>query len=484
MLRTGALSMVGMAALGLTRLIHGALIGRATDPQTYGRVGVLIAVATIASLLLPAGVASAVPKFVPFLHGRGEPDAARGAYRLLSWLGLAGAVVFGLAAAGVTAVALDLGPGDTLQVAALAVAFSVYSIDKAALYAYRRVDAYVRLELSTSALAVLATVLVVATGSTAYLLPLALGYAVFAIVARVLLRGEVRGPVSAAWPVPRGEMLGYVGLASAGTLASQGFLQGTQVLAAGFATPTEVGYFAAAVTLVTPMYFLPRALGVALFPTMARAHGAGDAGLVRRQADLFTRTLLVVLAPLFAVGVLLSREVLALFYGPRYAGGEAVLQLYLAATFLAVCAVAAVNALSSGAGWQVRTPVLSAVAGASTGLAVVASLGGALGAAGVGIGYLAGTAVTAGGPVVAVWRRYAMAWRTPVLTGLGVVVAAVALGALLRALDPPPATRLALDVASALLVAAASFGLLARQMRGILNAARNARLSSGSRFAA
>jgi O-antigen/teichoic acid export membrane protein len=278
-------------------------------------------------------------------------------------------------------------------------------------------------------------------------------------------------------------VLGYVLLACLGTLASQGFLQGTQLLAEGFATPTEVGYFATAVTLVMPMYFLPRALGVALFPTMARAHGAGDVGLVRRQADLFTRTLLVVLAPLFAVGVLLSREVLVLFYGPRYVGGEAVLQLYLAATFLAVCAVAAVNALSSGAGWQVRTPVVSAVAGVLTGLAVVALLGRPLGAAGVGIGYLAGTAVTAAGPVVTVWRRHAMAWRTPVLTALGVVAGAVALGALLRALDVSPGTRLALDVGGALLVAVASVGLLAGQMREIFNVARNARLSSDSGLA-
>lgn len=475
--------MVGMAALGLTRLIHGTLVGRATDPQTYGRVGVLIAVATIASLLLPAGVASALPKFVPFLHGRGDPDAARTAYRMLSRLGLAGAAGFGLAGAVAAAAVLDLSPGETAQLAALAVAFALYSVDKAALYAYRRVNEYVRLELCTSALAVLATVVVVAAGWPAYLLPLALAYATFAAVARVLLRAERRGATPGLGPVPRAEVVGYVVLACVGTLASQGFLQGTQLLAAAFATPAEVGYFAAAVTLVTPMYFLPRALGLALFPTMARAHGAGDLGLVRRQADLFTRTLLVLLAPLFAVGILLAREVLVVFYGPRYVGGETVLQLMLAATFLAVCAVAAVNALSSGAGWQLRTPVISAVAGAVTGLTVVALLGGPLGAAGVGIGYLAGTAVTGSGPVVAVWRRHAMAWRAPVLTSLGVVTGAVAVGALLRSSGYPPGTRLALDVGGALAVGVASVGLLAGQMRMILSDARNARVGSDSGLA-
>lgn len=483
--RTGALSMVGMAALGLTRLIHGSLVVRATDAQTYGRVGVLIAVATIASLLLPAGVSSALPKFVPFLHGRGDPRAARAAYRLLSRLGLVGAVVFGLAAAAVAAAVLDLSVRDTAQLAALAIAFSLYSIDKAALYAYQRVPAYARLELVTSALAVLATVVVVAAGWPVYLAPLVLGYTAFAVGARLLLRDQVaraprsggpRQPVTGLGPVPLAEVFGYVALACLGTLASQGFLQGTQLLAEAFATPTEVGYFAAAVTLVTPMYFLPRALSVALFPTMARAHGAGDVAAVRRHADLSTRALFVVLAPVFAAAILLAPEVLLLYGGSALTAGSGVLQFMLAATFLAVCAVAAVNTLSSGDGWQVRTPVASAVAGALTGLAVVALLGRPLGALGVGIGYLAGTAVTAGGPVVAVWRRHAMAWQGPVLTALGVVAAALTVGAVVTSVQVPPGTRVALDVGCALAVVAASVGLLAGHLRTILSDVRNARV--------
>jgi O-antigen/teichoic acid export membrane protein len=470
--RTGLLSMVALAALGLTRLVHGSLVSRATDPQTYGRVGALIALTTIASLLLPAGVASATSKFVPYLQGSGDPAAARTAYRLLSWLGGAGAVVLGLAAAGLATLLFDLGTGDAAQVAALAIAFSLYSIDKATLYGYQRVTAYVRLELCTSALAVLSTVVVVLAGWSAYLMPLALGYAVFSVVARWLVRGQARGPTTGFGAVPRSEILGFVALACLGTLASQGFLQGTQLLAVRFATPVEVGYFAAAVTLVTPMYFLPRALGLALFPTMARAHGAGDLATVRRQADLSTRALLVVLAPVFAAGILLAREVLVLFGDEAYAGGAGVLQLMLAATFLAVCAVATVNALSSGDARQVRTPVAAAVAGAVTGLATVALLGRPLGALGVGVGYLAGTAVTSAGPAVAVWRRYRMAWRTPVLRALLVVGLALAVGVALRGLDLSPTARTLLDVAAAAAVALLSVVFLAAPLRAVVREAR------------
>jgi O-antigen/teichoic acid export membrane protein len=64
--------MAGLVALGLTRLLHGVLVSRATDHETYGLVGSLIAVTTIGSLLLPAGLASAAAKFIPYQHGRGS----------------------------------------------------------------------------------------------------------------------------------------------------------------------------------------------------------------------------------------------------------------------------------------------------------------------------------------------------------------------------------------------------------------------------
>ncbi len=312
---------------------------------------------------------------------------------------------------------------------------------------------------------------VVAAGWTGYLVPLALGYGVFSIVARWLVRGEVSGP-AAGGRLPRTEILGYVLLACLGTLASNGFLQGTQLFAAHFATAVEVAYFTAAVTLVTPMYFLPRALGLALFPAMARAHGAGDVDAVRRQADLSTRALLVLLAPLFAAGILLAREVLLLFGGPRYAAGAPVLQLMLGATYLAVCAVAAVNTLSSGDGWQLRTPVLSALAGCLTGLLVVAVLGGRLGAAGVGIGYLAGTAVTAGGPTVAVWRRYHMPWVSPALRALATVALALVAARALGAAGAGGTRRVLLDAGAAVVVALAGAALLGRHIRDLVAQAR------------
>jgi len=420
-LRAGLLSMAGLVALGLTRLLHGAMVSRATDQKTFGLVGTLVAITTIGSLLLPAGVASAASKFIPFEQGRDDAAAARGVHRLLVRVGWTGAVPISLGAALGAAAVFNLGWVDTFQVAALCCAFSAYSVQKSVLYGFGLIPAYTRLELACSAVSLAATVLVVAAGWTVYLLPLAAGYTLFTVGAWWRVRPLTKGPKE-RYTATR-EIAVFVALACIGTLCSQGFLQGTQLLANHFAAPREVAYFTAAVTLIAPTYFLPRALGIVLFPSMARAHGAGDMADVRRQADISTRALLVVLAPFFAAALLLAPDILTVFGGSEYADGAPVLRLMLAATYLAVVAVPAVNALSSGA--HVRVPVLSAVAGLITGLAVVAVLGGPLGAAGVGLGYLCGTAVTAGGPIITAWRLHGMSWLAPAGLAAGLVAAAL-----------------------------------------------------------
>jgi O-antigen/teichoic acid export membrane protein len=470
--------MLALISLGVTRLVHGALIGRATDKTTYGLVGTLIAVATISSLALPAGVASAMSKFIPHARGRGSTASAHAVYRYLTRVGLAGSALLGLGAGLVTPLFLPIHWPEAVALGLLTFSFSVYSFDKAALYGFDRVAPYTRLELSTGLLAIAATVIVVAVGWTTYLLPLVLGYSAFVLGARWLLRSELRTTPGTEFQIPAGvfdrrEVIGFVALACAGTLASTGFLQGTQLLAQIFASRTEVAYFTVSVTLIGPMYFLPRALNLALFPAMAHAQGSGDLGAVRRHADVSTRALLVLLAPVFGVGLLVAREVLVTVYGKDYAEAAGVFQLMLAATYLSVVQVAAVNALSSGSQRQVRIPVGSAVSGAVIGLALSALLTRPFGVQGIGLAYLIGTVVIAGGPLLATWRIHQLRWagvlaRSLFLVALGGIGAVV-----LDAVEPTGAQRwwwLTAAVAGLGVIAA---GLSYRDVRWLISAAKS-----------
>ena len=134
--------------------------------------------------------------------------------------------------------------------------------------------------------------------------------------------------------------------------------------------------------------------------------------------------------------------------------------------------VAAVNALSSGS--HVRVPVAFGVLGCLTGLGVVALLGGPLGATGVGLGYLLGTAVTALGPIVTIWRMHRMAWAGPLARSMGCVVGALSIGYLLDGAHLTGATRSTLDVAAALVAALVTLALLRGDLRLLVRQARGA----------
>src|SRR6185436_458042 len=319
--------MVGLVALGLTRLVHISLVGRATDKPTVALVGKLIGVATTAGLFLPGGLASAASKFIPFHRGKGDAGTARAVHQLLSWSGVGTAVVLGAIVGAGTSALLNLTPANTVAVSVLTAVFSVYSIEKGALYGFDRIAPYARLEIAGSVVAIASTVVVLTVGGHAYLAPLILGYSVLIVGAWVLLRRRHSDSSVRVTGPDRREITEFVLLASAGGLASAGLLQLLPLLARWFTTKDEVSYFVTGVALVAPLYFLPRALGMALFPAMAHAHGSGDVDAVRRHADLSTRALLVLLAPLFAAAIPLAREALVLLMGSEYAPGALVLQL-------------------------------------------------------------------------------------------------------------------------------------------------------------
>lgn len=461
-IRSGILSMVGIAALGLMRLIHGSLVSRATDPKTYALVGTLIGASMTIGLFLPGGLSSAASKFIPYQRARGSEVGAQVVYRWLRLVGYAWALLTAVATTLVTDLLLHLGADVSISAGLLVAGFSVYSVEKAALYGFGRVSAYVRLEILGSGSAVVSTVLVVSLGWHEYLAPMILSYFVLTIGATVVLRNRTGQRLDERVP-DRRDVTGYVMLASIGGLASFGFLQALPVVATRFTSPTQVAHFVAAVTLVGPLYFLPRALGMALFPALAHAHGAGELDQVRRHTDLSTRALLTLLAPAFAGAILISREILVVYGSGKYADGVGVLQFLLVAVCVSVTQVPAVNALSSGTPRDVRIPVTSAVAGCVTGLVAVVPLGRWLGGTGVSVAYLLAV-LAMQGPLVTVWRRYRMPWGAQILRSVAIVGGALAVGRVLDALAPEGGPRVLIDLCVAIVFVAASLAVLHRDI--------------------
>ncbi len=473
--RAGVLSMVGLVALGGTRLVHGSLVSRATDHATFAKVGTLIGLAMAASLFLPGGLATAASRYIPFHRGAGDPASARRAYRVLTVAGYVCAVVFGAAVAAIALTLQEVSGRDAFSAGVLTATYSAYSVAKSSLYGFDRVVPYTWLEIAGCIVAVGGTVLVVVTHGGEYLAPLTAGYAVLMLGSLAVLRrgrgGATYAPAASPTRQEYRELSSYVWLMSLGGVASAGLLQALPVLAGWFTDEVEVAYFVAAVTLVVPLSFLPRALGLALFPAMSRAQGAGDVLTVRRQVDVSTRALFALLSPLFAAGILLAPEALSIFGGGRYAGGAAVLQVLLVATFVAAVQVGSVYALTSGAAY--RIPAYGAVAGAAAALAALVPLGRWFGAAGVGGAYLLAVAVTTAIPLGVCWRRFGLSWTGPVLRGGVLVLGGLVVARVLDAAGPVGAGRTMLDVAAGIGVAAAGGLLLRGDIAGVLAARRD-----------
>ncbi|MEV0130247.1 hypothetical protein AB0H83_17530 [Dactylosporangium sp. NPDC050688] len=470
-LRTGALSFGALVVLGLSRLVHGSLVSHATGPQAYGVIGSLIGITYVAGLFVPAGLASAMAKFVAHNRGRADPAAAEAVHLLLRRICDASAVVLGVLSAVAARLLFPVSLADAVAVGLLAAAFCAYSVDKAAFYGFDRVARYSRLEVAGSGLAILATVVVIVAGWTVYLLPLALGYAVVVAGARLTRLPDTPRGGAPLPPVPaahRREVLAFAGLAALGAGSAAGLLQGLPLLASAFAAGPDVGYLVTSVTLVSPLYLLPRVLGLALFPAMSHAQGEGDATAVRRSTDLSMRGTVVVLAAPLAAALPLAQPLLRLYGGDAFVAGAPELRFMLVATYVSVLATGPVNALSSGSLRDSLRPVGYAVAGCVAGLLLAAPLGRAYGGAGVAVAYLAAMLVTTGGPVASAWRRWHMPWTGTLVRGTLVVAAAAALAVAGDTVDVAGPARLVTQLAAALVAGGLAVIVFAQDGRLLL----------------
>ncbi|GAA0909661.1 hypothetical protein GCM10009558_014210 [Virgisporangium aurantiacum] len=470
MLRAGALSMGALVVLGVSRLVHGSLISHSVSAATYGLVGSLIGITYVVALFVPAGLASAMTKYVAQSRGRGDGAEASAVYTSIRRLSDVAAIVLGAIAAVVAWWMFALTVVGSVHVGLLAAMFSAYSVDKAALYGFDRLARYGWLELAGSGLAIVATVVVVLSGSTQYLAPLTVGYAVVVVGSRfglrsAVLRGGGARPVA---PDRRREILVFIGLAALGAGSAAGLLQGVPLLAATFADARSVGFLVAAVTLVSPLYLLPRVLGMALFPAMSHARGGGAEDAVGRSADVSMRATMVLLAPVFAAALPLAGPILAAYGGRGYEAGAPELRLLLVATYAAVAAIGPINALASGTMREARIPVIASVVGCAVGLSLVAPLGWWFGGAGVAGAYLVATIVTSAGPMVAAARRWTLQWHGMVVRGVLALGGAFALATVF---DRFVAGPLGAAVA-ALLCCLLATAVFAKDGKALLTAAR------------
>lgn len=432
-----ALSLVTIATSGLIRLVFSLLIGHIFDAAMLGRANVIVSAAVFATLLCSPGLGQSVARQ---LATRGLSAADHDGRELLIRATVLHHCVLLLVA---TAVALLVPAQVGLeQVLALALAFAYgcYTYYKAVLYGVDLVRRYAILELIWDGLFLATLVTVVLLGARHWVLaPMVIVYGGFSVGAhRVLLPRRAAATAEAVptstspastSPASTGmtshvmsdeltdtqpqhvddrpwwrAVGGYALVTTLGTASSAGFLQLSQIFAMRAGGEHAAGLFAAALSLVTPAYLLPRAISVVLFPAMARAAGRFDVARVRTHLTVGTQVLAAALLPLFAMAGVLAVTVLLVAYGRDYADGASTLVIMVWATWITVASVPAVNALSSDTGRAYLVPAGASVAGFLVGLTLWFTIGASIDM--VAWGYLIGSVIQSAVPMIEAARRY------------------------------------------------------------------------------
>lgn len=397
------LSLITIGVSGLVRLVFSVLVGRVFGTAALGHVNTIISIAMFATLVCSPGLGQAVARYL----ARTDSDGSTATGRSVLVLATAAHHVVCLVLAVVVAMVI---PAERWQDRALAlgltVGYGAYTYYKAVLYGVDRVERYAFLELSWDALFVLAMVALVVTRAHFWILaPLVLVYAGFSIGAQVsLIRRLGAGRPGRPDAGVRRAVLAFAAVTTVGTVSSAGFLQLSQVFALRAGGANGAGLFAAAMTLVTPAYLLPRAISVVLFPAMARAAGREDRETHRRQLVLGTQVLAAAMLPAFALVGMVATGLLTLIYGVKFADGGPTLTVMIWATWVSVACVPAVNALSSDTGRAYMVPAAASVAGFAVGLVLWLVVGSSIQA--VAWAYLVGSVLQSAVPVIESWRRY------------------------------------------------------------------------------
>jgi O-antigen/teichoic acid export membrane protein len=402
-----ALSTAGVLVQGAVRFLYSVLVGNVLGQLVLGRTNSSIALAMLASLLVPSATAMAATKYVA--RYRGAQDLAmadRAAHHLgrvtqLSMLGLA------VGAAVLAVPILRLGPLDAVLCGALAAAYSGYVYVRGFLFGAGHTARATVWDGVSAGLAMVGLATVLVFELTSWLLvPLILCYAAYTVASWPRSSGPLPADV-------RREMRGFLWLTLVNTVAVGGFLQLTMVAAQHW-DPGTAGAFAAALSLATPASLASRSLTLVLFPSMAAAEGRGDLAGAIRQTDLATRGLAVVSLATFGPLMLVSPALIGLFYRrPEFEPAKVLLPILLGAVMLTNLAVAAMNSLLSRDHRHGRRVLVASVVGALVGgLWWIARVPGG-GVLEIAIGFLVGSAVVGLMPIADVWRRDGHRWALP-----------------------------------------------------------------------
>lgn len=400
------LSTAGIGVQGVSRLLYTVLIGRAFGTEQLGHASALLSLSIFAALLWPTAAGNTASRFLALaLRGRVSDTSVVRALdvSLLVSCGLLGLVAVPIARS------LGNSWATSATAAALVAGYGAYAYARGARLGYGGA-ARVALWDSVSALVSLGLLVAVCVGglSALVVLPMAVGYAVFA-VASWPRRAPVPGPAttteSDVEPAPSGRVDLDADAAAAATvsaalsfsrwnvlagLTTNGLLQLAMIAAQVNSPGQDAGVYAAAFTLATPASMLGQAVSQIVVP--AFAHDTGRSPLRSRGPVVACTAFALLAAVVFGLAALLAPWYLPLLYPAEAEAAVPMLRFLLLGVF--VFTVALLPAALLLAAGRSRPVALTSSGGFVVGLVVIVATSGSLGVSAGTLGFTVGSVIT------------------------------------------------------------------------------------------
>lgn len=376
-------SILGIGVQGVARLIYTVLIGRTFGTEALGHASTLLSLSIFAALFWPTPAGNTASRFLAVALRAGLSDALL--RRTLALTMLCSSLVLGAVTVPV-ALALGNSPTTALSAAWLVMGYGVYTYARGAQLGYHRVGKAAAWDGVTAFLSLGLLVVVCVTGGGLFVLvPLSLGYTVFALACWP--RGSEHTDAPEAGQARVALSFGLWNVLTG--ITTNGLLQLTMV-AAQLASPgTGAGVFAAAFTLATPASMLGQAVAQIVIP--AFAHHEPGAPLRRRGPLMLFVGFSFACALVFGLVAAAAPWFLPLFYPAE--GQDAVGPLRFLMLGVFVFTVALIPAALLLAGGRSREVALSSVVGFVVGVGAMFAAAATWGVQAGSVGFLVGSSV-------------------------------------------------------------------------------------------
>jgi len=285
------LTIIALIFLGTTNMIFNIVIAKEFDAATLGSLNLVISTALLLSFVAVIGLGPAATKHLAEYLGKGNTNGAKLSFQttfrfvlILSMMLFLFAVVLSAPISNIIGVERKL----FLLATPLIPLYAFYTLYKNSYYGVNKVKKYLKNEIIADVVFFMVLGVVVFYLRCWLILPFVLLYLIFTILSTADFLDYFK-PVKNKQKGLTKKIMTFASISFIGTFASTSRMRLSMVVTGVYVSPEYVGYYAAAFSFLTALYLIPRAMGLALFPSFSYHYGKNDYGSITKMLNQSTK---------------------------------------------------------------------------------------------------------------------------------------------------------------------------------------------------